>query len=72
MGTFKEYINGYAFGVKSLLVGMRTSMKVFMQKKVTERYPENRHTTQGDGTLSGEQTHYSVHTGTSPRHAGDA
>ena len=45
MGSFKEYINGYAFGVKSLLVGMRTSMKVFMQKKVTERYPENRHTT---------------------------
>ena len=37
MSTFKEYINGYAFGVKSLLVGMRTSMKVFMQKKVTDR-----------------------------------
>ena len=45
MSTFKDYISGYAFGVKSLLVGMRTSMKVFMQKKVTERYPENRHTT---------------------------
>lgn len=24
---------------------MRTSMKVFCQKKVTEQYPENRHTT---------------------------
>ena len=45
MSTFKEYINGYALGVKSLLVGMRTSMKVFMQKSITERYPENRHTT---------------------------
>jgi len=32
MSTFKEYINGYAFGVKSLLVGMKTSMKVFMRK----------------------------------------
>ena len=45
MSTFKEYINGYVSGVKSLLVGMRTSMKVFCQKNVTEQYPENRHTT---------------------------
>ena len=45
MSTLKEYLEGYAGGIKSLLVGMRTSMKVFCQKKVTEQYPENRHTT---------------------------
>lgn len=45
MSNFKEYIEGYASGIKSLLIGMRTSMKVFWQPKVTEQYPENRHTT---------------------------
>ena len=45
MSTFKEYITGYIKGVKSLLVGMRTSMKVFCEKSITEQYPENRHTT---------------------------
>ena len=45
MSTFKEYITGYVSGAKSLLIGMRTSMKVFCQKNVTEQYPENRHTT---------------------------
>ena len=45
MSNFNEYIKGYYRGVKSLLIGMRTSMKVFCQKKVTEQYPENRHTT---------------------------
>ena len=29
MNGFKEYLKGYVGGVKSLLVGMRTSMKVF-------------------------------------------
>ena len=33
MNGFKEYLKGYVGGVKSLLVGMRTSMKVFCQKK---------------------------------------
>ena len=45
MNGFKEYLKGYVGGVKSLLVGMCTSMKVFCQKKITEQYPENRHTT---------------------------
>lgn len=45
MSKFSEYIKGYYRGTRSLLVGMRTSMKVFCQKKVTEQYPENRHTT---------------------------
>ena len=38
-------MEGYFAGVKSLLTGMRTSMKVFCEKKITEQYPENRHTT---------------------------
>lgn len=45
MSKFSKYMRGYTHGVKSLLVGMRTSMKVFLQPKVTEQYPENRHTT---------------------------
>lgn len=45
MSNFNEYINGFTSGVKSLLIGMRTSMKVFLQPKVTEQYPENRNTT---------------------------
>lgn len=45
MSSLKEYLEGYAGGVKSLLTGMSTSMKVFCQKKITEQYPENRHTT---------------------------
>lgn len=45
MSSFNSYIKGYVSGVKSLLTGMRTSMKVFWQSKVTEQYPENRHTT---------------------------
>ena len=34
MNGFKEYLKGYVGGVKSLLVGMRTSMKVFCQRKL--------------------------------------
>ncbi len=45
MGNFKDYIKGYTFGIKSLMVGLRTSMKVFREKNITEQYPENRHTT---------------------------
>lgn len=45
MSDFRNYIKDYFSAIGSLLVGMRTSMKVFMQKKITEQYPENRHTT---------------------------
>ena len=44
MNGFCKYMEGYFAGVKSLLTGMRTSMKVFCEKKITEQYPENRHT----------------------------
>jgi NADH-quinone oxidoreductase subunit I len=38
----KTYL-GTVFGaIKSLLIGMKTSMKVYCRKKVTEQYPENR------------------------------
>lgn len=45
MNGFCKYMEGYFAGVKSLLTGMRTSMKVFCEKKITEQYPENRYTT---------------------------
>lgn len=43
--SLKKYIRRYLRGTRSLFVGMNTSMKVMLQKKVTEEYPENRHTT---------------------------
>ncbi|MDR0938701.1 MAG: NADH-quinone oxidoreductase subunit I [Mediterranea sp.] len=36
------YLGGLAHGIGTLLTGMKTSMKVFLRKKVTEQYPENR------------------------------
>src|SRR5574344_99036 len=38
----KRYLSGLFGGIGSLLVGMKTSIKVFFRKKVTEQYPENR------------------------------
>ncbi|MDR0988931.1 MAG: NADH-quinone oxidoreductase subunit I [Prevotellaceae bacterium] len=37
-----SYIGGLLQGIRSLLTGMKTSMKVFWQKPTTEQYPENR------------------------------
>ncbi len=45
MSKFTDYIKGYYEGLGSLLVGMRTSMRVYFRKNVTDQYPENRHTT---------------------------
>lgn len=39
-----NYFSGMAGGIKSLLTGMRTSIRVFFRKKITEQYPENRAT----------------------------
>ncbi len=39
-----NYLKGLFGGLKTLLVGMRTSMRVFLRKKITEQYPENRAT----------------------------
>lgn len=45
MSKFGNYINGYFSGLESLLIGLRTSLRVYLRKPVTEQYPENRHTT---------------------------
>ncbi|WP_106832125.1 4Fe-4S binding protein [Parabacteroides pacaensis] len=44
MNSFINYIQGACTGIKSLLIGMRTSIRVFFRAKVTEQYPENRDT----------------------------
>lgn len=42
MNGFIIYIRNAFKGLWSLLIGMRTTMRVFFRKKVTEQYPENR------------------------------
>ncbi len=37
-----SYIGGLLSGIKTLLIGMKTTITVFFRKKVTEQYPENR------------------------------
>lgn len=39
-----DYFGGLFRGISSLITGMKTSMKVFLRKKTTEQYPENRET----------------------------
>ena len=41
MNGFKEYLKGYVGGVKSLLVGMRTSMKVFCRCSARRKLPNS-------------------------------
>ena len=36
------YFNGLVKGVRSLCIGLKTTMREFFTKKVTEQYPENR------------------------------
>ena len=45
MSKFTKYIKRYWRSTESLAGGLNTSIKVFFRKKVTEQYPENRHTT---------------------------
>lgn len=42
MDEEKNYIQGLACGLKSLCVGLKTTMREFFTKKITEQYPENR------------------------------
>ncbi len=44
MSNLTKYFKGIFGGGKSLLIGMRTSMRVFFRRKITEQYPENRET----------------------------
>ncbi len=45
MSNSNNYFKEYYEGLKSLLIGMRTSLRVYFRKNVTQQYPENRHTT---------------------------
>lgn len=38
----KNYIEGLLGGVKTLCTGLKTTMREFFTKKITEQYPENR------------------------------
>jgi len=44
MNSFNQYICSLFGGIKTLLIGMKTSITVFFRKKTTEQYPENRAT----------------------------
>ena len=59
MSKFGNYIKGYFSGLDSLLVGMRTSLKVYFRKGVTEQYPE-------------KPPHHFAYSRTTPCHTGYA
>jgi NADH-quinone oxidoreductase subunit I len=42
MNSVSQYIVNFARGLRSLLVGMRVTLRVFFRAKTTECYPENR------------------------------
>lgn len=42
MNTETTYMSGLVHGVKTLITGLKTTIKVFFRPKVTEQYPENR------------------------------
>lgn len=42
MNEDKTYIGGLLGGIKTLCIGLRTSMREFFTPKITEQYPENR------------------------------
>lgn len=54
MNGFIIYIKNAFKGLWSLLIGMRTTMRVFFRKKVTEQYPENRLTLKISDRFRGE------------------
>ena len=37
-----SYFGGFFKGTKSLCIGLKTTMREFFTKKITEQYPENR------------------------------
>ena len=44
MNEEKNYFGELFAGVKSLCIGLKTTMREFFTKKITEQYPENRDT----------------------------
>lgn len=51
--TTKYFKDAFA-GLWSLLIGMRTTLRIFFRKKVTEQYPENRATLKISDRFRGE------------------
>ncbi|MDR0829569.1 MAG: NADH-quinone oxidoreductase subunit I, partial [Prevotellaceae bacterium] len=46
MNELKKYFSGLFKGILSLLKGLSVTLGVFLRKKVTSQYPENRKTLQ--------------------------
>ena len=44
MSSVKTYFTSFFSGLRSLLIGMKVTLREFFTKKVTEKYPENRAT----------------------------
>ena len=44
MSSIKTYFSTFFSGLRSLLIGMKVTLREFFTKKVTEKYPENRAT----------------------------
>ncbi len=42
MKGMANYFSNFFHALKSLLIGMKTTLKIFFRKKTTERYPEKR------------------------------
>ena len=38
----KSYFSGLFCGIKSICIGLKTTMREFFTPKITEQYPENR------------------------------
>lgn len=51
---FVNYIGSICRGIGSLCTGLKTTMKVFLQKNTTDQYPENRATLQIAKRFRGE------------------
>jgi NADH-quinone oxidoreductase subunit I len=44
MNNFFKYFDSFFRGLLTLLIGLKTTIKVYFRKKITEKYPENRAT----------------------------
>lgn len=56
MRNTQQYFSEFFSGLGSLLKGMGITLKIFFQKKVTEKYPENRATLKMFDRFRGELT----------------
>lgn len=56
MDNEKTYLSGLVHGVKTLMIGLKTTFKEFFRPKITEQYPENRQELQMFDRFSGSLT----------------